>query len=132
MKYPIESLELNFDVAIKYNTTGLYIWKTEDGYLQRKQMFCYTFDLDYDTELNTTDIEKVQECYGAYMTEDDVERLSKDKVLRADLFFAMTNSPRCPYKIIGTSAYKDSAEVITVYHFMIKHDILTKSKTVVI
>jgi hypothetical protein len=132
MKYPIESLELNFDVAIKYHTTGLYIWKTEDGYLQRKQMFCYTFDLDYDTELNTTDIEKVQEYYGAFMTEDDVDRLEKNRALRVGLFLAMTNLPKCPYKIIGVSERFVNSEVVTTYHFMIKDDILTNSKTIVI
>ena len=37
MKYPIESLELNFDVEIKWNTKALYIWRTEEQYLPKKK-----------------------------------------------------------------------------------------------
>lgn len=132
MKYQLEDLDLNFDVGIKYNTKGLYIWKTEDYYIARKKMFCYTFDLDYDGDLNTSDIEKVQEFFGPYFSEKDVDNLKGSKVLRVGLFFAMTNSPKCPYKIIGVSDHHDNSEVITTYHFMIKHDILANSKTIVI
>jgi len=125
MKYTRESLELKFDVEIKYNTEALYIWKTEGQYLPRKQMLCYTFDLDYDGELTTTDIEKIQEYFGSYFDEKDVNALKGSKVIRVDLFLAMTNSPKCPYKIIGVSECYVNCELITTYHFMIKHDILT-------
>ena len=131
MKYHLEDLELRFDVEIKYNTKSLYIWRTEDCYIARKKMFCYTFDLDYDSDLTTSDIEKIQEYFGPYFDEKDVTEL-RSKVIRVGLFLAMTNSPKCPYKIIGVSERFVSSEVITTYHFMIKHDILANSKTIVI
>lgn len=132
MKYPIESLELNFDVEIKYNTKGLYIWRTEEEYLPRKKMLCYTLDLDYDGELTTTNIEKIQEYFVPYFDEKDVNELKGSKVIRVGLFLAMTNSPKCPYKIIGVSERFVNCECITTYHFMIKHDILSNIKTIII
>lgn len=132
MKYTRESLELNFDVEIKYDTKALYIWKTGKGYRPRKQMLCYTFDLDYDGELTTTDIEKIQEYFGPYFDEKDVNALKGSNVIRVDLFLAMTNSPKCPYKIIGVSERFVNYEHITTYHFMIKHDILSSTKKIVI
>lgn len=130
MKYPIESLELNFDVEVKWNTKALYIWKTEEQYLPRKQMLCYTFDLDYDGELTTTDIEKIQEYFGPYFDEKDVNELKGSNVIRIGLFLALTNSPKCPYKIIGVSERYVNCERITTYHFMIKHDILTNTSPI--
>jgi hypothetical protein len=132
MKYPIESLELNFDVEIRYGTEFLHIWKTDGQYLPRKKMLCYTFDLDYDGELTTTDIEKIQEYFGSYFDEEDVNILKDMKVIRVGLFLAMTNSPKCPYKIIGVSERFANCEYTTTYHFMIKHDILSNTKTIVI
>lgn len=132
MKYPIESLELNFDVEIESGTKSLYIWKTEGQYLPRKQMLCYTFDLDYDGELTTTDIEKIQEYFGPYFDEEDVDRLQYHKVIRVGLFLAMTNSPKYPYKIIGVSERYVNCVLTTTYHFMIKHDIVPNTKTIVI
>ena len=132
MKYPIESLELNFDVEIRYDTEFLYIWKTDGQYLPRKKMLCYTFDLAYDGELTTTDIEKIQEYFGPYFDEEDVNVLKDMKEIRVGLFLAMTNSPKCPYKIIGVSERFVNCEVITTYHFMIKDDILSKAKTIII
>lgn len=132
MKYPIESLELNFDVEIRYDTEFLHIWKTDGQYLPRKKMLCYTFDLDYDGELTTTDIEKIQEYFGPYFDEEDVNILKDMKVIRVGLFLAMTNSPKCPYKIIGVSERFVNCECTTTYHFMIKHDILSNTKKIVI
>lgn len=132
MKYPIESLELNFDVEIRYDTEFLYIWKTDGEYLPRKKMLCYTFDLDYDGELTTTDIEKIQEYFGPYFDEEDVNILKDMKGIRVGLFLAMTNSPKCPYKIIGVSERFVNCECTTTYHFMIKHDILSNTKKIVI
>ena len=132
MKYPIESLELNFDVEIKYSTKFLFIWKTEAQYLPRKKMLCYTFDLDYDGELTTTDIEKIQKYFESYFDVEDVNILKEIKAIRVGLFLAMTNSPKCPYKIIGVSERVVNCEVITTYHFMVKHDILSNTKTIVI
>jgi hypothetical protein len=132
MKYQLEDLDLNFGVKIKYNTKGLYIWKTEKEYLPRKKMLCYTFDLDYDGELTTTNIKKIQEYFGPYFDEKDVNELKGSKAIRVGLFLAMTNSPKCPYKIIGVSERFVNCECITTYHFMIKHDILSNTKTIVI
>ena len=95
-------------------------------------MFCYTFDLDYDGELTTTDIEKIQEYFGSYFDEEDVNELKGSKVISVGLFLAMTNSPKCPYKIIGVSERYFDCERITTYHFMVKHDILSNAKTIVI
>ena len=132
MKYTKESLDLTFSIAVKYDTTSVYIWRTEEWFRGLKQMFCYTFDLDFDGELTDTDIEKVADFFGSnYFEELDRAWLESDiKRLRLDLFLAMTNSPRCPYKIIGVSSYHMNTETITIYHFMVKHDILTKSNTV--
>lgn len=132
MKYTKESLDLTFSIAVKYDTTSVYIWRTEEWFRGLKQMFCYTFDLDFDGELTDTDIEKVADFFGSnYFEELDRVWLESDiKRLRLDLFLAMTNSPRCPYKIIGVSSYHTNCETITIYHFMVKHDILTKSNTV--
>jgi hypothetical protein len=131
MKYPIESLELNFDVEINSYTKFLYIWKTGEQYLPRKKMLCYTFDLDYDGELTTTDIEKIQEYFGPYFDEEDVNRLKEDsKKIRVGLFLAMTNSPKCPYKIIGVSERFVQGDLMTTYHFMIKHNILTNTSPI--
>ena len=134
MKYTKESLDLTFSIAVKYDTTSVYIWRTEEWFRGLKQMFCYTFDLDFDGELTDTDIDKVADFFGSnYFEEHDRAWLEDDtsyKRLRLDLFLAMTNSPRCPYKIIGVSSYHMNTETITIYHFMVKHDILTKSNTV--
>lgn len=134
MKYTKESLDLTFDIAVKYDTTSVYIWRTEEWFRGLKQMFCYTFDLDFDGELTDTDIDKVADFFGSnYFEEGDRCWLEDDtayKRLRLDLFLAMTNSPRCPYKIIGVSSYHTKCDTITIYHFMVKHDILTKSYTV--
>ena len=134
MKYTKESLDLTFSIAVKYDTTSVYIWRTEEWFRGLKQMFCYTFDLDFDGELNDTEIEKVADFFGAnYFEELDRAWLEDDttfKRMRLDLFLAMTNSPRCPYKIIGVSSYHVNCETITIYHFMVKHDILTKSNTI--
>ena len=133
MKYPKESLDLTFSVAVKYDTTTVYIWRTEEWFRGLKQMFCYTFDLDFDGELTDTDIDKVADFFGSnYFDERDRVWLEDEtpKRLRLDLFLAMTNSPRCPYKIIGVSSYHVNCETITIYHFMVKHDILTKSNTI--
>ena len=134
MKYPKESLELTFDIPVKYDTTSVFIWRTEKWFCGLKQMFCYTFDLDFDGELTDTEIDKVADFFGPnYFEECDRAWLEDDtpyKRLRLDLFLAMTNSPRCPYKIIGVSSYHVNCETINIYHFMVKHDILTKSKTI--
>ena len=136
MKYRIEDLDLNFDVTVKCDTENLYIWRTGEMYLPRKKMFCYTFDLDYDSELTTADIKKIRECFGPYFVENDVDKLKGRavyaKVIRVNLFLAITNSPKCPYKIIGVSERLINSEVLTTYHFMIKHDILANLKTIVI
>lgn len=135
MKYPRESLELKFDLYIKASSNYVYIWRHSDACRPIKQMFCCTFDLDFDSELNTTDIEKIQKYLGGYFNENDVAKLQVPDVskrIRVDLFLALTNSPKCPYKIIGVSTYLNNCDLTTVYHFMIKHDILANSKTIVI
>jgi hypothetical protein len=135
MKYTRESLELKFDLYIKASSNYVYIWRHSDACRPINQMFCCTFDLDFDSELNTTDIEKIQKYLGDYFNENDVAKLQvpdSDKVFRVDLFLALTNSPKCPYKIIGVSERFVNCECITTYHFMIKHDILSNTKTIVI
>lgn len=134
MKYPKESLDLTFSIAVKYDTTSVHIWRTEEWLHGLKQMFCYTFDLDFDGKLTDTEIDKVADFFGSnYFDELDRAWLEADtmsKRMRLDLFLAMTNSPRCPYKIIGVSSYYVNSETINIYHFMVKHDILTKSKPI--
>lgn len=129
MKYPLESLDLYFPVIVRSSCEYLYVWETTPWCLPLKKMFCYTMGLDYDGDLTTTDIEKIQEYFSPYFDETDVKWLSKDgkeKAIRVELFLAMVNSPRCPYKIIGVSNYIVSTEVVTQYHFMLKYDILPK------
>lgn len=133
MKYTKESLELKFDLYCNPSYEYVYIWRNNDTCLPIKQMFCYTFDLDFDSELNTTDIEKIQKYFGEYFDERDVAKLQSpdiEKTIRIDLFLALTNSPKCPYKIIGVSSYKDNCDLTTAYHFMIKHDILTNTSPI--
>lgn len=133
MKYTKESLELKFDLHCKSSSEYVFIWRVNDTCLPIKQMFCYTFDLDFDSELNTTDIEKIQKYFGGYFDECDVAKLQfpdTEKRIRIDLFLALTNSPKCPYKIIGVSERFVNCELITTYHFMIKHDILTNTSPI--
>lgn len=131
MKYNIDSLELSFDVSVDYSHDDVCIG---DAVYQRgaKQMFYYTLDLDYDSVLNTTDFENIQEAFGDYFTENDLSKLKHYWKLRKDLFLALTNSPRCPYKIIGVSAYFVNSSSVHTYHFLLKNNILKKRKQITI
>ena len=130
MKYSKDDLALAFDLEFNDYNQYIYIWRTSYYCIQLKQMFCYTFDLDYSTNLTTDDIDKIQGWIGEYLTNDDVRELVDNAKFRVGLFLALTNSPRCPYKIIGISTYKSNPEIRNKCHFMLKDDVINAKKVI--
>lgn len=132
MKYSKKDLELAFNL---YNFN---IPSTKSNYYvdiknekPMRQMFYYTFDLDFDSELDDSDIEKIKEYYNGYFDSKNAQELKQQHLIKLELFIALTNSPKCPYKIIGVSSYMNTqGQLSHVYHFMIKHDILAKTNQI--
>lgn len=139
MKYNKESLPLIFELTLltnnsyfdSYPNPYIGIWLNDSKNHPIKQMFCYTFDLDYDYDLTDSDIDRIIDSFGEYAGESDRYRLCQPnthKEMRSELFLLLTNSPKCPYKIIGVTKSENNLGVFLTYHFMLKDNILGKPR----
>lgn len=127
MKYTKKDLPLNFEIESCYNHK--YVDLRDGGPLK---LIYYTFDLDAGDHLllSESDITKIGGYFEEGYFQSTVKSDLRDGVMKIDLFLMLSNSPKCPYKIIGVSSYVYNTTLYTRYHLMLKDDILIKPKTI--